>query len=318
MEHRILVTGCAGYVGRTFARVVRAVRPDAHLIGVAHSGDASAPGFDETTSADLRDPAAVERLLGATRPRAIVHLAGRREGTLEALLAANALATDHLLAATRDRLGTAVPVVVAGSSAELGFSGSDAPLAEDAVCRPIDDYGVAKLAQSGVASAAFLRHGQHVVRVRLFNLIGPGLPEHLLPGRCARLLAAMRPGGPARLSFRDLGTARDYVDTRDACRALLLALERAPSGELLHVGSGIAVSGREVVERLIAVARDRTGEVAYDESVTAPRTVPVQRADPTLAARVLGWRPEIPLERSIVDLWESVSSPAARATTPDP
>jgi GDP-4-dehydro-6-deoxy-D-mannose reductase len=199
-------------------------------------------------------------------------------------------------------------VIVVGSSAELGAATGDGrPLDETAPCRPLDDYGVSKLAQSAIAAAAFLRHGQHVVRVRLFNLVGPDLPESLLPGRCARALArVVAGGGGGHLSFGDLETRRDYVDIRDACRAIALALERGAAGELFHVGSGVAVSGREIVSRLVAEAREETGPVTFDEKVAGLPTVPTQQADPGHAKHALGWRPEIPLDRSLRDLWHSV------------
>jgi nucleoside-diphosphate-sugar epimerase len=147
------------------------------------------------------------------------------------------------------------------------------------------------------------------VRVRLFNLIGPGTPPSLLPRRAAELVrAALHDRATRPLAFRDLGTRRDYVDVRDAARALALALERGQPGALYHVGSGQAVEGRRVVEALIREACPKEPRPAYEETVASAPTVPVQIADASLAGRELAWRPEIPFEQSVRDLWRSAAA----------
>lgn len=307
MTRTLLVTGCTGYVARSLVPELRRAAPGDRLVGTARRAAEAPAGLDAFLPADLADPEQARALVSRARPAAVVHLAARRDGGLGELLAANAVATAHLLDAVREVAGPGARVVVAGSAAEIGACApAEMPLAEGAACRPVDPYGVAKLAQSAVAHAAFFRHGQEVVRARLFNLIGPDLPDGLLPGRCARLLVEAMAGRCGRtLAFRDLGTARDYVDVRDVARALALALERGRPGALYHVGSGRALVGRDVVRRLLEVARPDTGPVDFEETVASPRTVPVQVADPGLAARELGWTAGIPFESSARDLWRA-------------
>lgn len=305
MAEVLLVTGCTGYVARHLAPVLREHAPGARLVGTtAHPATGPSP-FDATHVVDLTDRAAARRLIEEVRPSRVVHLASRREGSLAELLEANVVATDHLLDALREVAGADARVVVASSAAEIGDCAPEwMPLREDVVCRPIDPYGISKLAQAGVCHAAGFRHGQNVLRVRLFNLIGPEVPPGLLPGRCVELLLeARRTGERGPLQFRDLGTARDYVDVRDAARALTLALERGAGGSLVHVASGVARTGREVVERILKEAESDLGALAYEESVRSPLTVPIQVADIREAARTLDWAPEIPFEDSVRDLW---------------
>jgi nucleoside-diphosphate-sugar epimerase len=316
MPERLLVTGCTGYVAEGLPAALRRRNPATRIIGTAlHPPAAAGAGFEEVLPADLRDGAAVRALIDRVRPDRVIHLASRRDGDLSALLATNAAGTDHLLAAMRDVVGRGARVLVVGSAAEIGHcTPAEMPLREECACRPLDPYGVSKLAQSAVAQAAFLVHGQDVVRVRLFNLVGPGTPASLLPGRCVELLLeAIREGGGGPLRFRSLDTRRDYTDIRDVHRALTLALDRGRSGSLYHIGSGEAVAGRRIVELLIAAARSRAGALAYEESVAGPPGVPLQVADARRAAADLGWRPEIGLERSAGDLWESAWSAASAA-----
>src|SRR5262245_34729062 len=164
MPARVLVTGCTGFIARHLIPELRRTVPGARLIGVAHEAAEAGPGLDEAHVLDLRDRDAMRDLLAGTAPDAVVHLAARRDGELRELLEHNVVVTDQLLAALRDSSQTA-RVVVVGSSAEIGSPDcADAPLAETVRCRPIDAYGVAKLAQSAVAEGAFLRFAQPVVR----------------------------------------------------------------------------------------------------------------------------------------------------------
>ena len=190
MAEILLVTGCTGYVARHLAPALRQHLPAARLVGTtAHPGAGPSP-FDATHVVDLTDRAAARRLVEEVRPSRVVHLASRREGGLAELLEANVVATDHLLDALREVVGTGARVVVASSAAEIGDCAPEwMPLREDVVCRPIDPYGISKLAQAGVCHAACFRHGQNVLRVRLFNLVGPEVPPGLLPGRCLRYIA---------------------------------------------------------------------------------------------------------------------------------
>src|SRR5262249_17292588 len=117
---------------------------------------------------------------------------------------------------------------------------------------------------------------------------------------CVHLLAqqALVPHS-APLAFGNLSAQRDYTDVRDACEALALAARQGRPGCLYHVGTGRALSGREIVRGLLAVAEPHTGPLTFEEREEEPPAVPVQCVDPTLAAKELDWRPRIALEQSL-------------------
>jgi len=261
--------------------------------------------LDGYTPADLTSPDDTTRLVKAARPDLVIHLAGQRTGTLEQLLLSNVVATDNLLRSVRELRGHDMRVVVVGSSAEIGLCrDEDLPLAEGATCQPINDYGVSKLAQSHLVHALYLSHGQSTVRVRLFNLLGPHLPSTLLPGRCAELLkTGLSNPNKVTLSLGNLETRRDYLDVRDACRAILLAAKFGRSGALYHIGSGRAVSGRKVVDALAAEAGIEVECETNQTQADRWEGVSVQIADARLAERELCWHPKITFKQSIQDMW---------------
>ncbi len=307
MWQRVLVTGCAGYLGRSLMPILREQISQGRIFGTSRRVEVSGLKtiLDEYAPADLSSQDEAMRLVEAAHPDLVIHLASLRTGTLEQLLRANVVATDNLLRSVRAIGGSDVRVVVVGSSAEIGFCrDEDLPLAEGARCEPVDDYGISKLSQSFLARLAHFSHGQSVVRVRPFNLLGPQLPATLLPGRCVELLRTKTSDGhKPKLSFGNLNTRRDYTDVRDVSRGILLAARYGRSGALYHLGSGRAFSGREVIAALAAAA-DIEVECETEEN-PGPRSegVPVQVADARLAEREISWSPGIAFERSIEDMW---------------
>jgi GDP-4-dehydro-6-deoxy-D-mannose reductase len=307
MSQRILVTGSTGLLGRSLVRFIAEHAAGSRVFGTSRA--APAPDIlrllERHHMADLTSREETRMLVAAIEPDVIVHTASRRAGTLEQLFAANVLATDHLVESVR--AGAGGRIIIVGSSAEIGFCDeSDLPLAEDARCRPVDHYGVTKLAQSALAHAAHLRHAARIVRLRLFNLTGPHLPPTLLPGRCAQLLAErLGDATTGPLAFGSLAARRDYTDVRDVCRAILLALGGARDGRLYHIGSGEARDGHEVVGAFLKAAAGELGELTYTELRAETPAVPAQIADATLAAAELGWRAEITFEQSVRDAWET-------------
>lgn len=236
-----------------------------------------------------------------------MHLASQRGGALRELLEVNVIGLESLLQA----IAVEVPkarVLVAGSAAELGRAGGqETSLAEDAFCEPVDSYGLSKLAQSALAHRYALT-GLSIQRLRVFNLIGPSMPDSLLPGRCARLLFEASTRGDVReLQFGSLGTLRDYVDVRDAARAFGAALEAASDGSLYHIATGVSRSGRDVVERLISLSGIeglRCVENTGDPSIEVAR----QSGNGDRARRDLGWEPRVAWEDSLRDLLGSLDA----------
>ena len=305
MSHKILVTGCTGFIARYLVPTLKHSLVHSTIIGTSRGELESGSDLDEHIVADLANAAEVRRLVQRTKPSAVFHLASQRSGDLNGCLATNVGGTANLLDALREEVGTHIRVVVVGSAAEIGFcEPRDLPVNEDAVPCPVDAYGIAKLAQSLWAQAQWRRFEQSVVRMRLFNLVGPEMPEALLLGRCARLLAEkVSSGCRSALEFGDLSTSRDYTDVRDVCRALILGLEKGTDGRLYHIGSGRAETGRALVQALIEGAKPSIEHIEFQETA-GHSSVPIQVADASRAWRELGWRAEISLEESLSDLWQ--------------
>jgi len=188
-------------------------------------------------------------------------------------------------------------LVHVGSAAEYGGSLGRRPVTERVRPRPLTPYGRQKLAQTKLALAR-ARRGADVVVARLFNLVGPGEGLDTVTGSWIARLTS--PGIELVGSVEIARTVRDFIDVRDAARALLLLGAHAQAKGTYNVCSGRATR----IDRLVrTVARILSVDVRV-RSVTPRReggNGPSFAVGSSRKLRGLGWAPRVPLERSIVD-----------------
>jgi len=298
---RVLVTGANGFAGR---HVVAALRARNHVVvGAGHVRDG-----DVDAGLDLDDPANIHSVVAGAQPDAIVHLAGQAFvpaanadpiGTYNV----NALGTARLLEAGR-ALAPRARIVVAGSADVYGLQPRAAyPLRESIAPNPASPYAASKVAAEAFALAAAHTYGLDVVVTRAFNHIGPGQDARFVVASFARQLAAIAAGGPPLLSVGNLEAQRDFLDVRDVADAYVaLAEGRAPGG-VYNVARGEAVSIKEILRRLITIARVPV-EVREDPERMRPADVPLIVGDAAKLREATGWVPQISLERSLRDIYE--------------
>lgn len=301
---RYLVTGATGFVGRW---VLDAAASDGDSVVWATGaepdpGDLRADGY---RTVDFEDADAVSELVREARPTRVVHLASLIAGSdLERLLRVNAVGTENLYGALAALAEPELRIVQVGSAAMYGTVGEDElPIKEDQPFRPVTPYAVSKVAQEYVAMASGLSDGLSIVRARIFNLLGPGQPEHLVPATFVRQLRAVARGESDSLRVGWTEARRDFVDVRDAVSALLVLGERGVPGRAYNVASGRDVSIAEVIDELMRVS-GVAAPVEVEErrlrSVDVPRVV----ADVSLIESDAGWRATTTLGESLRDTWE--------------
>jgi GDP-4-dehydro-6-deoxy-D-mannose reductase len=78
-------------------------------------------------------------------------------------------------------------------------------------------------------------------------------------------------------------------------------VRRGNPGRPYNVCSGAAISIRDVLDRLLTRARV-TIRVTVDRMRYRPNDVPIVVGDGSRLEREVGWRPEIPLDRTLDDL----------------
>ena len=168
-------------------------------------------------------------------------------------------------------------------------------------CAPIDLYGVSKLASEHASRILTRRYGLRGVWARIFNLVGPGQEERHFCGRMTSQAAAIAAGLlPPRVEMEPLTTTRDFLDVRDAARALELLGRCGVPGATYNVASGVESPTEGVFKVILCHAR-LEGKVAIELKPPRPADLPRYVADVTRLG-ALGFIPEYSLTRSLADL----------------
>ncbi|HEY7280437.1 MAG TPA: NAD-dependent epimerase/dehydratase family protein [Actinomycetota bacterium] len=244
---------------------------------------------------DVRDPEAVDRALaGATY---VYHLAadtgvGQSMYALQQYFSTNVLGTSLVWERIQRRPGTVGRVVLSSSRAVYGegrywcricgdvFPGqrSEArllrgdwwhycpncsrkleprPSAEDSPARPVSVYGLTKKMQEDTCNLMGGTLGVPVSILRYFNVYGPRQSlTNPYTGLIPTFSTRLRLGRPVFL-YEEGIPWRDFVHVDDVVRANVAAIAGARPPETVNVGSGTALSLRDVVEALCGVLGGR-------------------------------------------------------------
>lgn len=299
---RLLVTGCAGFVGSHLCDALLA-RGD-EVVGIDRfaphyprglkranlAGALAQPGF-RLVEADLCEAGLDALAAGAD---GVFHLAaqpGVRDswGERFAGYARDNLVATQRVAETASRAGTRL--VWASSSSVYG----DAPLhptPESAALRPVSPYGVTKEACESIVRAYRASRGLDVVTLRLFTIYGPRQRPDMA---FSRAVDAAGRGTPFTV-YGDGSQTRDVTYVGDAVAAALLAMERAPAGGVYNVGGGSEVA---LIDCLRAVERIAGRPLPLRFAGAAAGDAARTGADTTAARRDLGWAPATSFEEGL-------------------
>ena len=118
--------------------------------------------------------------------------------------------------------------------------------------------------------------------------------------------------GPATLEVRAFSPRRDFFDVRDMAQAYRLAAERGRRGEIYNVSTGEPVS-------IEFIARSLAGMSRVPVRVRGVRgAADLLSGDSSKFRAATGWRPEIPLSRTLADLLNYERGRIASESSPKP
>ena len=296
---KILLTGCAGFIGaRTAAMLLE--RGD-EVVGVDNLNDyydvalkrhrleglTVHPGFS-FHQLDIEDRDAFEQVFAAHRFDAVVNLAARAgvRASIEnprVYLTTNTQGTLNLLELMAEH---GVRQFVMASTSSL-YAGAKMPFVETAdVTNPISPYAATKLAAEALARTWHHLHGINVAILRHFTVYGPAGRPDMSP---FRFVEWIRRGQRIKL-FGDGNQSRDfaYVDDVAAGTVASLGLKGC---EVINIGGG---NSPLTINAMIAVIEEGVGKKAIvDRLPPNPADMQDTAADIAKAARLLGWKPGI-------------------------
>jgi UDP-glucuronate 4-epimerase len=294
---RYVVTGAAGFIGSHLAESLLADGHDVYAVDcftdyydpAEKEANARALGVNRLDLAD--EPLELNGIDG------VFHLAGqpgvRSFGEAFPLyVRRNVLATQKVFEACAE---AGVRVAFASSSSVYGEAESY-PTREEAQPRPLNPYGMTKLACEQLAYAYGRSFGLDAITLRYFTVYGPRQrPDMFFRRVCERLLD----GRP----FEIYGTgeqSRSFTYVGDVVEATRAALERGERGATYNVGGGDEASMREAIALLEEVS-GRELDVRYVDAVRGDmaRT----NADISRIRAATGWEPRTSLRDGLQAMW---------------
>jgi nucleoside-diphosphate-sugar epimerase len=248
---KVLVTGASGFLGFHLLCLLQQNGVEIHTIDLKPSHI----GLQHNVS--LADANGLKKILTALEPDYIVHLAGVAVASdIRTYYAINTGFATNLIWALKEWGNLNCPVVLTGTSAEYGLIANEQlPITENTSAKPYDHYGISKLAQTlmGIRES---RDGLPLIMIRPFNIIGPGMPEHLaLQSFVQQVIKIMQKKSESIIETGDLSPTRDFVDVRDVAD-LIWQLLRNPSayGEVINICTGIGTSIGDLLYKLMDAA----------------------------------------------------------------
>jgi UDP-glucose 4-epimerase len=293
---RYLVTGAAGFIGRSIAAALLARGDSVRGIDNFITGKrANLDGLEamEFLEGDLADPAACAKACAgveivfheaalASVPRSVADPVSTNVACVDATL--------NLLVAAR--AAGVRRVVYAGSSSAYGDTPT-LPKCEDMIPNPISPYAVAKLAGEHYMRVFARVYGLETVVLRYFNVFGPyqDPTSHysgVLAIFCRKMLAGEQP-----TLFGDGEQSRDFTYIDNVVHGNLLAAI-APagkvSGQMMNLATGTRITLNQTFEILCELT-GYSGKPAYAEERMGD--IRDSLADIRLAGDLLGYRPVV-------------------------
>ena len=293
---RVFISGVSGFVGYRLASYLTS---QGHWVSGTYLRDRpQLPGV-ELFDVDLLDEDLVAETVQKVAPDAVVHLAGLSHvgeswSRPADYFRVNVLGSEVLLRAAGGAR------FLAASSAEVygAVPESEQPIAETRDLAPQSPYALTKAAMERLVLA---RGG---LVMRSFNIIGPGQAQNFALPAFAGQLAAMTLGQQEPvLKVGNLTARRDFVHVDDAVGAIALLIEKGEPTTCYNLGSGIASSIEEVLNRLILVSGVVT-QIHEDPARHRPVDLPLLQADCGRLTE-LGWSTTKDLDTALVDLWQA-------------
>ena len=324
---RVLITGGAGYIGsHTCVALLNEGYEVAILDNLSNSSMEAverikliAKRRPDFFNADVREQVAVELVFDKFKPDAVIHFAGLKsvgESVQDPLRYYDWNVTGSLtLFQVMAKRG--VKTLIFSSSASVYGDAADVPIRENAPIAPANPYGQSKaMIERILADLVAADSEWRVARLRYFNPMGAhesgliGEDPNGVPNNLSPYISQVAVGKLNELKIfggdyptPDGTGVRDYIHVMDLALGHLAALNhlaRAQGLLTLNLGTG---RGCSVLEMVTAFEKACGKPVPYRVVDRRPGDVAQSFADPSEAARTLGWSTRWNLDDMCRDAW---------------
>ena len=324
----ILITGGAGYIGsHTALELLKEGYEVVIYDNLCNSSRESIRRGEELTGKTIRfyegdvlDAASLEKLFAAEEVEAVIHCAALKavgesvQNPLEYYQ--NNITGTLTLLGVMEKMG--VKNIVFSSSATVYGSPEVMPITEDCPKgQCTNPYGWTKSMMEQIMTDLQKAHPEwNVILLRYFNPVGAhesgrigedpkGIPNNLMPYISQVAVGKLEKLGVFGNDYHtpDGTGVRDYIHVVDLADGHVKAIKYIftnPGLDIINLGTG---TGYSVLDMVKAFSKACGKEIPYEIKPRRAGDIDMCYADPTKAARVLGWKAKRGLDEMCRDTW---------------
>lgn len=324
----ILITGGAGYIGsHTALELLKEGYEVVIYDNLCNSSRESIRRVEELTGKTIRfyegdvlDAASLEKLFAAEEVEAVIHCAALKavgesvQNPLEYYQ--NNITGTLTLLGVMEKMG--VKNIVFSSSATVYGSPEVMPITEDCPKgQCTNPYGWTKSMMEQIMTDLQKAHPEwNVIILRYFNPVGAhesgrigedpkGIPNNLMPYISQVAVGKLEKLGVFGNDYHtpDGTGVRDYIHVVDLADGHVKAIKYIftnPGLDIINLGTG---TGYSVLDMVKAFSKACGKEIPYEIKPRRAGDIDMCYADPTKAARVLGWKAKRGLDEMCRDTW---------------